>query len=108
MPRIFVSHCTEDREFVENEIVSLLRKHGLDTWYSRTDIGAATNLEQDIRTALVTCDWFLVVMSKASLASRWVKTEVHWAMEERQGRIVPVMIEPLDPSEFHLMLRQCS
>jgi len=106
LPRVFLSHATSDRDFVENEIVPLLNRHGIETWYSQTDIGAASNWERMIRTALDTCDWFLVAMSSRSLESEWVRAEVSWAMEERRGKIVPVLLDGVDPNRFHLMMRE--
>lgn len=50
------------------------------------------------------CDWFLVVLSPNSVVSKWVKREVHWAMERRERHIVPVLIEDCLPEDLHLGL----
>lgn len=102
MPRVFISHSKDDREFVEQEIVSILRSHGWDTWYSRDDIRASEQWERSIVQGLRTCDWFLVAMSPRSVQSRWVKDEVHWAMDNRVGHIVPVLIADCDLLDLHL------
>jgi hypothetical protein len=106
MPRVFISHASKDREFVEREIISILNKHGIETWYSTADITTAAHWEQSIRLGLKECDWFLVVLSPQSIASEWVRTEVHWALEHRQGHVVPVLFESCDPAELHLKLIQ--
>ncbi len=36
--RVFISHSTRDREFIEKEIVHLLERNGIKTWYSKDDI----------------------------------------------------------------------
>jgi hypothetical protein len=41
-------------------------------------------------------------MSSNATKSRWVKAEVHWAMEHRSGHVVPVLIGDCEPVEFHL------
>lgn len=104
MTFIFVSHSAHDRERIERELIGPLREHGLETWYSRQDIQAAAAWERSIREALDRCDWFLVALSPAALASEWVQTEVHWAVEHRWGRVVPVLLEPCDPTQAHLKL----
>ena len=82
----------------------MLRAHGVATWYAEEDIPTAEKWEESIRRGLESCDWFLVVMSPRSLASRWVKAEVLWAMDERPKRIVPVLLEDCNWHDFHLPL----
>ncbi len=106
MPKVFVSHSAKDRDFVEHEIVQLLQSHGIETWYSTDDIGAGVRWERSIREGLKSCDWFLVVLSNESVKSEWVEAEVHWALDERKGRIVPVRIDDCDEADLHLKLRQ--
>lgn len=106
MPKVFVSHSAKDREFVEHEIVQLLQSQGIETWYSTDDIGAGVKWERSIREGLKSCDWFLVVLSNESVKSEWVEAEVHWALDERKGRIVPVRIDDCDETDLHLKLRQ--
>jgi hypothetical protein len=73
--RVFVSHSSQDRQFVEREIIEPLRKHGLQTWYSTDDIDTATQWESEIQEGLESCDWFLVALSPHSIRSRWVKAQ---------------------------------
>ena len=60
MEKVFVSHSSDDRQLVENEIVPLLRNAGLDTWYSKDNIRASEQWERAIVTALNTCQWFVL------------------------------------------------
>jgi hypothetical protein len=106
VPKVFVSHSAKDREFVEQEIVQLLQSHGIETWYSTDDIGAGVKWERSIREGLRSCDWFLVVLSNESVKSEWVEAEIHWALDERKDRIVPVRIDDCDEADLHLKLRQ--
>jgi hypothetical protein len=101
-----VSHSTLDRAFVEGQIIPSLRRCGVEPWYSESDIRGADAWERSIVAGLESCDWFLVVMSPRSAESEWVKDEVHWALDNRPGRVVPVLIEECDPIRFHLRLRR--
>lgn len=103
-PRVFISHATADREFVEREVVDPLERNGIQTWYSRVDIQSAADWERSIVHGLESCEWFLVVMSPRSLASDWVKDELHWAIDRRPGRILPVLMEACDARGFHIRL----
>ena len=77
MPKVFISHATEDRERVEATIIAPLRKLGVETWYSTDQIPGASQWQDDILNALSDCDWFLAALSPFSLlpfsspASRW-------------------------------------
>ena len=93
-----------DREAVEREIISPLRAHGVDTWYSTDDIQTASEWERQIHDGLMKCDWFLVALSPQAVDSEWVRREVHWAVMKRKDKIVPVMLETCEPEELHLGL----
>lgn len=104
MPRVFISHSTQDREAVERHIIAPLRARGVDTWYSKDDIRTATEWERQIHQGLRECDWFLVALSPRSVASEWVRRETHWAFIKRQDKILPVMLETCEPEDLHLGL----
>jgi serine/threonine protein kinase len=104
--RIFISHAEADRQRVERDVIAPLESHGFRTWYCRDDVRSASLWERAILDALEGSDWFLVVMSPASMQSEWVKDEVHWAIDHRPGRILPVMINRCDPAGFHIRLRR--
>jgi HEAT repeat protein len=106
LPRVFISHATQDRELVEREIVQVLRDHGIDTWYAVKDVPTAADWERTIRAGLESCDWFLVVVTPRSVASEWVRSEVHWAIDNRWGRIVVVVAEDCDWRSLHLRIAQ--
>jgi len=105
MSTVFISHASADRQAVEKNIVTLLTAHGIRVWYCKENIGTGTQWERAIREGLESCDWFLVVISPRAIDSEWVRCEVDWGIENRRGRIVPVLLEPCDPSRLHLKLR---
>jgi TIR domain len=101
MPRVFLSHSTEDREFVEQEIIRLLEGCGVETWYSNDSIQPMDQWERSILQGLKSCDVFLMVMSPRSAQSPWVKREVDWVFFKGGKRIIPVLMEECDPDDFH-------
>jgi hypothetical protein len=104
MPSCFISHSTQDRLFVENELTGLLKAVGIDAWYSRESITTSEQWERSILAGLESSDLFLLVMSRSSAKSDWVKDELAWAMTYRGDRIIPVSIEPCEPTAFHIRL----
>src|SRR5262245_12356757 len=104
MPRVFISHASGDRDFVEREVVAPLAAAGIDVWYCRESIRTAEDWQRSILEGLRACEWFLVVLSPRSADSEWVRDEVHWAVEHRPGKVVPALMEPCDPRELHIRL----
>ncbi len=104
MPKVFISHSSKDRSLVEQELLPLFRDDDIEPWYSRDDIKTAEEWEDAIKVALDSCDWFLVVVSPNSVASRWVKTETRWAVANREGRTIPVLLRDSDMRALSLKL----
>src|SRR5262249_20750615 len=102
MPKVFISHSTLDRDFIEREIATPLRQNHIDFWYSKNDIHATEHWPKSIVAGMEACEYFLVVMSPQSAESEWVQDEVHWAMERRAGKVIPVLMEACDPLRFHI------
>ena len=102
--RVFISHSTRDRAFVEDQIVHLLRNHGLDPWYSTDDIQAGDLWQRKISEALKECDWFLVVISCDSVRSKWVQFEIAWAIQNCADRIAPILIDDSSPQDLMFYL----
>src|SRR5271169_6456110 len=80
-PNVFISHSSRDRLFVER-IVAVLRRHGIACWYAPTAILGAQQWQDEIGHALRRCSWFVLVLSKNSLKSKWVKRELAYALED--------------------------
>ena len=86
-------------------IIRPLQEQGVEVWYSRDSIHGADEWEKRIRQALRNCEWFLVALSANSVQSEWVRAELDWALEYRQGRILPALIGDCDPEDCNLRLR---
>jgi hypothetical protein len=104
MALVFISHSSKDRGFVEGEVIPFLKGIGVDAWYSKDDIRTSADWEKSIREALHLCDWLLVILTPNSIHSEWVQCEVHWALENKRNRVIPVMMSCCDPSHLHIKL----
>ena len=101
---VFVSHASQDAKFIENEVLSLLYKNGNRPWYSYYQIKAGEEWERRIFAGLRISEWFLVVLSNSAVTSNWVRAEVHWAMENRKDKIIPLLLQECAIDELHLKL----
>ena len=94
---IFLSHSSENKD-VADAVAGTLRNHGIPVWFSPTNIMTAQKWQDEIGRALRRCDWFLVLLSKAAIKSKWVKMELSYALNHSQydDHIMPVKIENCD------------
>jgi TIR domain-containing protein len=90
---LFLSHANADRPFVES-LASTLKAHGLKVWHSTKNLKGAQQWHDEIGRALERCDWFAVLLSPASVRSRWVKRELVFAISDKRydERVVPILV----------------
>lgn len=94
---IFLSHAHQDRRLA-TRLAETLRKHGIPTWHSERHIVGADQWVDQIGVALDRCDWFVVLLTPNAVASKWVKRELTYALDEDRyaGRIVPLLVRDCD------------
>lgn len=104
--RIFVSHSSSDKDFAD-ALVQALRGAGADVWYDELHLGTG-ELHEEISHQIAIRPVFIVVLSKAALASQWVRRECIMADNKsrlRPGRkILPVVVGQIDPDDWDAML----
>jgi hypothetical protein len=94
---IFVSHSTADREFVKKELVEFLHQYQLKTWFYEASTPIGANIESTLLNGLEQSKWFMIIISKNSIKSEWVRKELDWALVHREKKIIPIRI---DDSKF--------
>ncbi len=102
--KVFVSCSSQDKPFVEGDLLPILTDLGADPWYYKGEISTGDYWQEELKEALSSCDWFLVVISENSAASEHVKDEIEWAIRERSGRIIPIVIDGCEPGTISLRL----
>jgi TIR domain len=90
---LFLSHATPDRAFVERLTKRLTAKK-VRYFYSKRHIAGARQWHDELGAALNRCTWFVVILSKKSVKSEWVKRELLFALQSPryQTRILPVLL----------------
>lgn len=94
---VFLSHASRNQRFAE-KLAETLRRHGVPVWYSATSLVGAQQWHDEIGEAQDRCDWFVVILSPASVKSRWVRHELNYALlqERLDGRIIPILYRECD------------
>ena len=89
MSDIFLSYANEDLPRVL-PLVRALEQHGWTVWWDRT-IPPGKTFDEVIERALATARCVVVVWSRASVASRWVRTEANEGLQK--NILIPVLID---------------
>ena len=99
MPDVFVSYSHQDRD-VARRYADALQAAGLAVWWD-DHLRSGESFDEKIEAALRAAKAVVVLWSKTSVASRWVRAEA--TLADRNKTLVPVMIEPCErPIMFEL------
>ena len=99
--KVFLSHSNKDRAFV-TKLAGILKRHGVQYWYSGTDIVGAQQWHDEIGRALARSNWFLLVLTPDSVRSEWVKRELFFALDQQRyrNRIIPLLRKRCNPKKL--------
>ncbi len=96
---VFISYSARDRAFVER-LAADLKAKGLYVWFDQWALKVGDSIVDKINAGIMSHDYLIVVLSKASVDSQWVKKELSTGLmrelEERRVVVLPVLIEDCD------------
>lgn len=99
MPSVFLSYTSEDKAFARH-IAHALSAHAITVWVDQYEILPGDALRAKIVEGIRRSEYFIVLLSRASLRSNWVTRELEVALEHNaeaaRRRIIPVRIEDVD------------
>ena len=96
-PQVFLSYATRDRETARTLAAALMKK-GWNIWWDRT-IPPGQSFDEVIEAALGASRCVIVLWSKASVTSDWVKVEAADALRRRI--LIPAVLDDVAiPLEF--------
>lgn len=105
--RVFVSHNRREKAWVRR-LVAQLRDLGLSVFFDEDSIQPGEVLVDAIERGIAEADHVILVLSRASLESRWVAREFAMTAVNDNRTVVPVMIEPLNVRDLRLSIQSLS
>jgi len=96
--RIFISYSREDQDFALNLATAIDEKVGKNSvWLDFFDLSAGDELAPRIAGGIQNAKWFILILSKSSIESRWVKYEAslatYTALEKDDFRIITIKLD---------------
>ncbi len=79
----FVSYSLSDEEFA-NRLVTDLQSVGVRCWFAPQDLKVGDDIRIGLDSAIAAADKVLLVLSKHSVGSKWVRREVEKAIEKER------------------------
>jgi hypothetical protein len=103
---VFLSHAHKDVALTKR-LAAELRRHNIKCWLSEHHIQGGQQWQEEIGAALRRCDFFIVLLTRSSVRSRWVRHEVAWVIDNRRydERILSILVERCDPSRLNFVLK---
>ena len=93
MADVFLSYANSDRERAR-DVANVLSAHGWSVWWDR-QIRPGETFDDVIERELETAKNIVVLWTKASVVSEWVRNEA--AVAAQRGVLVPVLLEDVKP-----------
>ncbi len=96
-PTVFISYSHADSKFV-NQFADQLKASGVNVWIDKWMIKVGDSITHKINEGIGASDWLIVVLSCASVNSKWVREELSAATirnieQDKHAFILPVLIE---------------
>jgi len=98
MSHVFISYSSQDRPFVD-DLVNRLKAKLVDVWYDQIELRVGDSIVAKINQGLRDSDWLILVLSQASMKSKWVAEELTAAIAltvQKGAFVLPLLKEPVD------------
>lgn len=102
MTSIFISYSRRDRDAADF-LAGELRKRGGEVFVDYQKLTAGENFIGRIGQEIERHDFFILLISPNSVASKWVQRETSWALHLNKT-IIPVLLEPAKMTYFFFLI----
>jgi hypothetical protein len=90
----FISHSSVDKPFVA-KLHRKLNAAGVNAWFDAADLVGGQIFHDKILRAIQSHDRVIVVLSRSSMRSRWVKAEIQMALKRKRDVLLPIRLVDL-------------
>jgi len=96
-PKVFICHSSKDKKRFVTEFATRLSEKGIDPWFDKWEMKIGDSLVGKIfDEGIKNCEKFIIILSKNSINSKWVKKELNVGVVEDIGKrttIMPIIID---------------
>lgn len=99
-PRVFLSHSSDDAR-AALRLAHALAGMGVGCWRFETHIEQRGDIAECVRGAIAEADALVALVTRTSMASLWVLTELHTSLEQQKA--VALVVDAEDPLLLQLL-----
>ncbi len=99
-PQVFLSHASDDAP-TALRLAQALSAMRVGSWRFETHIDQRGDIAECVRAAIAEADALVALVTRTSIASLWVLTELHTSLETQKA--VVLMVDANDPLLLHLL-----
>jgi hypothetical protein len=110
VPLVFLSYSHKDSDFVDR-LAAGLGQEGVEVWRDVKEIRGGESISKKVEEGLRKADFYLLLLSKSALGSRWVDLEYRTALNlsivsNKTDWIIPIVMDISDEQllQFSLIL----
>jgi len=97
--KVFISHSSVDKPFVDRLVTDLANRQ-IPVWYDKLEMTVGDSVPGNINEGFGTSKYFLIVLSKSSVSSPWVREELNAALMRQVAKggtfVLSVLLEDCD------------
>jgi len=97
MPKVFVSHASEDKERFVVDLATRLRARGIDAWLDKWEMFPGdSRVDKIFEEGLKDATAVIIVLSANSIAKPWVREELNASVVQRISKgtkVIPIVID---------------
>jgi hypothetical protein len=97
--KVFLSHSSNDKDFVE-QIAKLLREKVQIPWLDKWEMGVGDFARTKLVQAVGECDCYILFWSTAAKHSTWVNFEIETVLKFPSKHCICVQLEDIEPPQW--------
>jgi hypothetical protein len=94
-PKVFISYTQRDKDFAHKLAATLERHTSANVLIDTHELRVGDNINERIGELVNNADYFVFVISKVAIQSKWANSELESAIEMKK-KILPVLLEKVD------------
>lgn len=97
-PKVFISYNQSDKEFA-HKLATALEQFPVNVLIDTHELRVGDNINEKINELVSNSTYFISILSKESIQSKWANKELEKAIEMKK-KVLPVITDPIEPPEI--------
>lgn len=105
MPRVFISHASEDKDAIARPLAHALRERHVEVWFDEISLKVGYSLREAIDRGLARADFGIVIISPVFFKKRWTIRELNGLVAREMGGTRSIVLPVWHNVDLDFVLR---